>query len=51
MTQDSLGRVMVKGNIGDKTRYFQMLKGQVKLDGRGNYVTQMKGYLDVSNEW
>ena len=51
VTQDSLGRVMVKGNIGDKTRYFQMLKGQVNLDERGNYATQMKGYLDVSNEW
>jgi len=37
--------------LGDKTYYYQMRKGQVKLDGQGNYVTQMKGYLDVSNEW
>jgi hypothetical protein len=45
------GGLRIKGSLGDKSRYFQMLKGQVKLDGRGNYVTQMKGYLDVSNEW
>ena len=48
--EDSAG-IRIKGRLGDKTYYYQMRKGQVKLDGQGNYVTQMKGYLDVSNEW
>jgi len=48
--EDSVG-IKIKGKRGDKTHYFQMRKGQVKIDGQGNYVTQMKGFLDVSNEW
>ena len=45
--EDSAG-IRIKGRLGDKTYYYQMRKGQVKLDKVGNYVTQMKGYLDVS---
>ena len=49
--KDDGGGIRIKGRLGDKTYYYQMRKGQVKLDGQGNYVTQMTGYLDVSNEW
>lgn len=47
---DGVG-IRIRGKVGDKTSYYQMRKGQVNIDGQGNYVTEMKGYLDVSNEW